>query len=249
MATTRTFDAAAQTPTVKSNVRTVLLTSAALGTAAFLSDLVPGTLGVILLTLTSSGLAWGITALIMGFRQTAWRAAILGSTATLLIATVVYYSMILGLSQRWRGGTLQDGSSADLNSLLSVSRAAAFWAIASVCAGLVLGTIGWKIRIGSERQSAILTGAAFGLFAANGFEIMVAIPWVRLQEYLHDVGFDFMLSGALTIGVSALAAFFLLREQKSKSAMVTFTISAVVSVILGVLLWKLVDLMRVLVSV
>ncbi|MFC3742612.1 hypothetical protein [Paractinoplanes deccanensis] len=131
--------------------------SVALGAAAFLSDFVPGTLGAVLLTLTSSGLAWGITALLVGFRQSTWRTAVVESTAALLVATVVYYAMILGISRRWRGGTLQDGSSADLSSLLSVGRAVAFWAVASVCAGLLLGAIGWRVSVGSDRQAALLT--------------------------------------------------------------------------------------------
>jgi len=228
------------------NARRVFLTAAALGTAAFLSDLVPGTPGAVLLTLTSSGFAWGVTALFAGFRQKTRGSAVLAGTATLLIATVIYYFMILVISQRWRGGYFQDGSSADVSGLLSVGRAAAFWAIASLCAGPLLGFIGWKARAGSDRESALIIGAAFGLLSANGFHTLIfQTPGIRLGE----VGVHFLLSRLLTIILSAIATLYLLRRRRISPATGTFVISAVLSVFAGLLLWRLAELARVLVSI
>ncbi|MDI6106031.1 hypothetical protein QLQ12_46450 [Actinoplanes sp. NEAU-A12] len=247
MVAAQTFDTENTAKEARYNKRTVLLSSVALGAAAFLCDLVPGTLGTMLLTLTSSGLAWGMVALTTGFRQNTWRAAVLGSTATLLIATVVYYAMVLGVSQRWRGGNLQDGSSADFISLLSVGRAAAFWAIASLCAGPLLGTIGWKMRVGSERQSSILIAASFGLFSAESFDALVLRA--SLREHLQYFGQQFMQPAFLTIALSALATSYLLWRRKIRFATVTFIASAFFSVALGILLWRFVSFARVLISV
>jgi hypothetical protein len=247
MVATRALDTGNAVETPKHYVRTVLLTSVALGIAAFLSDLVPGRPGAVLMVLTSSGFAWGLTALLVGFRQNTWQVAVLVSTATLLIATIVYYAMILGLSQRWRGGNLQDGSSADFISLLSVGRAAAFWAIASLCAGPVLGFIGWKIRVGSERQSSILVAASFGLLTAESFYTFIFRA--SLQEHLQYFGEQFKQPAFFTIVLSAIAAFYLLRRRKIRAATVTFAAAIVLSVTIGVLLWRLASLARVLVSV
>ncbi|WP_199513123.1 DUF6518 family protein [Nucisporomicrobium flavum] len=247
MFATRSVDTGITAEAVRYNGRAVLLSSVALGIAAFLSDLVPGTLGAILLTLTSSGFAWGMAALLLGFRQNTWRAAALAGAATLIIATVVYYAMILGISQRWRGGSLQDGSSADYIGLLSVGRAAALWTMASLCAGPVLGVIGWKIKVGSERQSSILIAASFGLFSADGFDAMIFRT--SLREHLHNFGVQFVQPGFLTIVFSALAAFYLLRQRGIRATTVTFIASAILSVTLSILLWRFASIVRVMVSV
>ncbi|HET6481196.1 MAG TPA: DUF6518 family protein [Actinoplanes sp.] len=212
-----------------------------LGAAAFLSDLVPGTLGAILLTLTSSGFAWGTIALFVGFRQNTWRTAVFWSTVTLLIATAVYYALILGLSERWRGGAT------DFSGLPSVGRAVALWAVASLCAGPLLGTIGWKIRTGTERLSSILIAAYFGLCSADGFDGYFL--QTSLQDHLNDSAVQFVQPGFLTIIFSALATSILLRQRRINAATITFVTSAALSVSLGILLWRLVSLARGLASV
>ncbi|GAA0519857.1 hypothetical protein Ade02nite_81080 [Paractinoplanes deccanensis] len=57
------------------------------------------------------------------------------------------------------------------------------------------------------------------------------------------------LSGSLTIVISAIVAFYLLWRRRSRSVIVHFVMSAVLSVMLGIGLWRLVALARVLVSV
>ncbi|WP_127502441.1 hypothetical protein [Actinoplanes solisilvae] len=219
------------------------MSAAALGGAAFLADFVPGTAGRVVVTLTSSGLAWGVAALIGGFGQRDRRSAITVATFLLLCATTVYYLLILTVSQRWRGGHIQGVSSADLHSLLSMARATAFWTVASLCAGPVLGMLAWRIRVGGRRESAVLTGLAFGLFSAEAWhDLFFYRQWLRLDVF----GIGWLVSG-LAILLAAVTTTYLARHRPSSTRLVLT--SAALSAVAGTALWWSLEHARVLVSV
>jgi hypothetical protein len=125
-----------------------------LGIAAFLLDHAAEMPRELLIPLVSSGVAWGLAALVAGYRAAR---PLLAGVGTLLTGTVSYYALILQAGRWWSGPWL-----------VSLGRALAFWIAGSVAAGLLLGWLGNRIKNGSASASASAAGVAFGLLAGQG---------------------------------------------------------------------------------
>jgi hypothetical protein len=157
---------------------TVVVTAVVLGVLAFMADAVDGVAGQIVVAVVSSGLAWGLAALLAGRTATGRRRAVTGATVLLVSATLVYYLLILVVSRRWSGGTLQDGSSADRYGLRSLAVMTTAWLLVSVVAGSVLGLLGQMTRTSPVPGAALAAGVACGLLSSQGWqEITTAPPW------------------------------------------------------------------------
>lgn len=212
-----------------------------LGVLAFLGDELPDTLGRIVLTLTSNGFAWGAAALVAGYLAGRARRAPVVATALLLVATTVYYGLILVVSRRWSGWTLEDGSSADAYGLLSVARAAGFWLLISVGAGLVLGSLGHLVRSGSHRRSSAAAGLAFGMLAAEGLQKLS-------HGYYWPIPNDFVLAivvcNAVTVLLSLVVTVVVLVFRRPGRSWWIYLGSAAAAGGLGAVLWGFVDLVR-----
>ncbi|WP_213457131.1 hypothetical protein [Rhizomonospora bruguierae] len=98
---------------------------------AFTADSVNGVAGHVMVALTSSGFAWGLAAVLAGRHADTVRRAVAGATGLLVLATVLYYLLILLVSRRWSGATLADGSSADMAGLRSVAIMPVVWLVAA----------------------------------------------------------------------------------------------------------------------
>lgn len=223
--------------------RTLLLAAAGvpLGTLAFLGDELPDAVGQIVLTLASNGFAWGAAALTAGYLVRRTRRAPVVATALLLIATTVYYGLILVVSRRWSGGTLDDGSSADAHGLLSVARAAGFWLLASVGAGLVLGGLGHFVRNGPRHRSSAAAGLAFGMLAAEGlYELSHHYYWPIPNDFVQAI----VVSNAVTVVPSLVVTGLLLACRGARGSWWAYLGSAVVAGGLGATLWSLIDIVR-----
>jgi hypothetical protein len=223
--------------------RTLLLSAAGvpLGTLAFLGDELPNAAGQIVLTLTSNGFAWGAAALVAGYLVRRARRAPMAATALLLVATTVYYGLILVVSRRWSGGTLEDGSSADAHGLLSVARAAGFWLLLSVGAGLVLGSLGYFVRSGTRHRSSAAAGLAFGMLAAEGlYQLSRDYYWPIPDDFVRVI----VASNAVTVVLSLVVTVVLLVCRATRGSWWTYLGSAVVAGGLGAVLWSLVDMVR-----
>ncbi|MFJ8579442.1 hypothetical protein [Micromonospora sp. NPDC093277] len=158
----------------------VAAAATALGLLAFAADSVDGVAGHVMVALTSSGLAWGLAAVLAGrYADATWR-AITGATGLLVLATVLYYLLILLVSRRWSGGTLADGSSANMAGLRSVAVMTAVWLAGSLLAGPLLGLLGHAVRANSTRRAALAAGVACGLLSAEGWHAIVQAPPWRL---------------------------------------------------------------------
>jgi hypothetical protein len=243
---TETTESAGRTKGSQSTAWIILAPAAILGIAAFLSDAVPGIVGSVLLTLSSSSFAWGLTALLAGFSRRSKKAAIVASMATLLIATATYYILVLGVSQRWRGGYLDDGGSADRMGLLSVERASIFWVVLSLGGGALLGLIAWRLRTGSNRESSMLVGLVFGLFSAQGLHtLFFQTVWLAMDSF----GRHLLASAVSTITLAALAAAYLVKRRNLGTHLRTVLMSAVLCSALGLTAWRLIELARMHLSV
>lgn len=165
----------------------------------------------------------------------------MASTALLLGATAVYYLLVLGVGQRWRGhfevvdGQLVEGDGVDL---LSLWRTAAFWMAVSTVLGPLVGIVSWRMRVGDYRESAALVGLVFALCSAQGLHMLLfETNWLWLDGF----GAHRLLFAALTIAVAALAAGYLTLSRRLAASWALT--SAVLSSVLGLCLWRVVELM------
>lgn len=155
---------------------TVVAMAVVLGVLAFLADAVDGGAGRIVVAVVSSGLAWGLAALLTGRAATDPRRAVTGSTVLLVSATLVYYLLILVVSRRWSGGTLQDGSSADRYGLRSLAVMTTAWLLVSVVAGPLFGLLGQMTKTMPVPGAALAAGVACGLLSSQGWQEITAVP-------------------------------------------------------------------------
>jgi hypothetical protein len=151
-----------------------------LGLLAFAADFVDGVAGQAMIALTSSGFAWGLAAFLAGRSAAGARRAAAGATGLLVLATLLYYVLVLVVSRRWSGGTLEDGTSADMYGLRLVAVMTTVWLIGSLVAGPVLGLLGHAVRAGELPRAALAAGIAYGLLAGEGWHAMVAAPLWQL---------------------------------------------------------------------
>lgn len=162
----------------RTHVAVVATAAVALGLLAFAADFVAGGVGQVLIALTSSGFGWGLAAFLAGRSAATAKRAVGGATALLVVATLLYYLLVLIVSRRWSGGSLDDGTSADLLGLRSVAIMTALWLAGSLVAGTILGKLGHIVRVGEAQISALAAGAVCGLLSGEGWQaVMLAPPW------------------------------------------------------------------------
>lgn len=213
-----------------------------LGVLAFLGDELPEAAGRVVLTLTSNGFAWGTAALVAGYLVRRARRAPVVATALLLAATTVYYGLIVFVSRRWSGWTLEDGSSADFHGLQSVAQAAGFWLLISVGAGLVFGALGHLVRNGPRHRSSAAAGLAFGLLAAEGlFQLSHDYYWPIPDDDFMQAKF---VSNAVIVVLSLVVSVVLAASRRTRGSWWAYLGSAVVAGGAGAALWSLVDAVR-----
>jgi hypothetical protein len=114
--------------------------------------------------------------LLTGRTATCRRSAVTGATVLLVSATLVYYLLILVVSRRWSGGTLQDGSSADRYGLRSLAVMTTGWLLVSVVAGPVFGLLGQMTRTMPVPGAALAAGVACGLLSGQGWQEITTTP-------------------------------------------------------------------------
>ncbi|WP_203786705.1 hypothetical protein [Paractinoplanes rishiriensis] len=168
-----------------------MVTAVVLGVLAFLADTVDGMAGHLMVAVFSSGLAWGLAALLTGRAATGRRSAVTGATVLLVSATLVYYLLILVVSRRWSGGTLQDGTSGDMYGLRSLAIMTTAWLVVSMVAGPVLGLLGQLSKTRPAPGAALAAGVACGLLSSEGWQgITTAPPWRLLAAAVSsDAGY------------------------------------------------------------
>ncbi|MFI7284125.1 hypothetical protein ACIBOV_28085 [Micromonospora chersina] len=91
----------------RSHAAVVAAAAVALGLLAFAVDSVAGVVGQVLIALTSSGFGWGLAAFLAGRSAATAKRAVGGATALLVLATLLYFLLVLMVSRRWSGGTLE----------------------------------------------------------------------------------------------------------------------------------------------
>ncbi|MEV6343822.1 hypothetical protein [Actinoplanes sp. NPDC051851] len=220
----------------------VIVAGCAVGAAAFGVDYASGLSAKILTAATSSGFAWGLMALLAGYAN-ARRAVIAASAGagSLLAATGTYYTLILFVSQRWRVGTTESGSSGAMDGLMSVARTASFWVVGSLLAGVVFGLLGRLIRHASPRRSAVLIGGLFALLSAQGWN---NLAFHRIWLTMDEFGVGVLVYAVSIVVFSALAAALLITLTNGWRHLVLTAAVAIAGSAVCMLLWQVAERIR-----
>jgi hypothetical protein len=212
----------------------------ALGILAFAADFVDGAAGRIVVGLTSSGFVWGLTAFLFGRAAIIARQAAIGAAAVLVVATLLYYLLVLVVSRRWSGGTLEDGTSANLQGLRSVAVMTTVWLVGSVIAGPVFGLLGHLVRTGRTLPASAAAGLTAGLLSGEGLQaLMWTRPW-RLPaadphwaEFVHGV----LVSELVKIALLLAVLVWLVRAHHLRRGLPLMLTAATISGLLTALIW------------
>ncbi|WP_424445872.1 DUF6518 family protein [Microbacterium sp. CH-015] len=146
-----------------------LLLGIGLGLGAVVADIVPNDIRQVLYPLFSTGLVWGLGAILAGSKAPSRVKAALAAVLVLLVATWVYYGSILLLGLR------PDAGSA------SVLRAAAIWTAVSFLGGVLCGVASWWAVNGRTVGRSVALGLIGGALGAQGlFEA------VRSSSYILE---------------------------------------------------------------
>lgn len=222
----------------------VVLAGTALGTLAFISDELPYVAREFSAYLVGGGFTWGLGAMIVGYCLHQRRRAMASAVALLLVATLTYYGLILFVSRRWSGGTLDDGSSADSQGLASLGRALVFWLLVSLAAGILMGLLGWFARHGTARARSVAAGVAFGLLAGQGIYFLAITtpfwdPAVHERMYARLAAVFFAACLIILLSFASTLTMTLLR--RNGRSLPLYALSAIATAGPCVLLWTLVE--------
>lgn len=224
------------TQALASGLVVVIFSGLSLGVLAYVVDSLPGEWGLAIRELVSSGLCWGLVVFGIGYRaSTAIKAAVAG-VSTLLLATITYYGLILILSSdRWRGGMMEDGSSAAIAGLASIARAFVFWAAIAIGVGIVLGVLGYGVRARSKIEASVASGSAFGLLASQGIFVALFV----------NFGDSALLVPAIASILLALAAAIGALVGRIDRSWLAFVAASAAIGSTGVFLWWLIYMVRI----
>lgn len=221
----------------------IIVAAVMLGLLAFAADAIDGFAARLVVTaLVSSGLAWGLAALLAGRAAPDRRGAATGATALLVSATLVYYLLILLVSRRRSGGWLVDGSSADWYGLRSVAVMTAAWLLVSVVAGPSLGLLGRMTRTAPVPGAALAAGVACGLLSGQGWqEIFLTPPGLPFAirgpdaVFVHGIGTAQLIEILVPLAVLVWMA----TRRPLWQAWPILVISMVATATLSALCWQL----------
>jgi hypothetical protein len=221
----------------------IVVAAVALGLLAFAADAIDGFAGRQIATaLASSGLSWGLAALLAGRTASDRRGAAAGATTLLVSATLVYYLLILMVSRRWSGGSLVDGSSADWYGLRSLAVMTTAWLLVSLVAGPSLGLLGQMTRTAPVPSAALAAAAACGLLSGQGWQEIATTPPRRVwavggpdASFVHGIGAAVLVEVILPLAVLAWLA----TRRRLWHAWPILLIAMVVTATLSALSWHL----------
>jgi hypothetical protein len=224
---------------------TIATAAVTLGLLAFAADSVDGLVGQVMIAFTSSGFAWGLAAFLAGRSAAGARRAAAGATGLLVLATLLYYLLVLVVGRRWSGATLEDGTSADMHGLRSIAVMTAVWLIGSLVAGPVLGLLGHVVRVGGLSRAALAAGVICGLLSGEGWHAMAAAPLWQLLPVPDPDQADFVrgvvVSELVKIVLPVAVLAWLATAHRLWRAWPTLLTAAVSIGTLSALLWYMMD--------
>lgn len=169
-----------------------------------------------------------------------------GAIGLLTLATLLYYLLVLLVSRRWSGATLEDGSSADLHGLRSIAIMTTVWLAGSFVAGAALGLLGHVVRFGRESRAAVAAGLTCGLLSGEGWQAVAdAPPWQLLRiadPYQAEFFRGVVVSELVKIVLPLAVLVWLATVHGLWRVWPTLLVAAISSGVLSMLLWHLLHL-------
>ncbi|GIH08205.1 hypothetical protein Rhe02_62720 [Rhizocola hellebori] len=215
-----------------------------LGAAAFLPDLMSDAAAPYATPLVSSGFAWGVVALYAGHTAKTPRSAAVTASAVLILATIVYYGLILFVSQRWMisAENSEDGlpSYAGLHGLV---RTFALWMICGAAGGAVIGSLGHAMRVGQTRLGSVAAGLAAGLLAGQACFTLVFVRSIWSGP-LDAFDLSKLVPSLAQILLTATVMALLLAPHWRAMSIRWFGLAAAASLTVSILIWYLITWAR-----
>lgn len=177
-----------------------------LGLGAWLADHFGGAAAIVLLGLFSTMAMWGATAFAFGATASRMGGAIRRGIGVLVVAWTVYYGLLGFVTRRWHvaGISPETGEFQWPGSLARFLSLAGGWLLVCVVAGVVLGVLGWRVRVGRGRTVAV--PAAMLLMCADLAALTIASGGVSWSQFAaHEPGRQWIASTALgTVSAAAI---------------------------------------------
>ncbi|WP_092543742.1 hypothetical protein [Actinoplanes derwentensis] len=187
----------------------------------------------ILRAVTSSGLLWGLGALLLAVTAGTRRRAVTQAVMLPVTATVTYFLMIVLVTGRWSG---------------DVAGTAAVWLAVSVAAGFALGILGNTVRHDTGRRAAVAAGIACGLLACPAVHALLIEPPAELMGLVVRGADEFYRSfhpaAAIGLVVPVLVLVWLATRYHLGSHRRELLLSAGLTAVGGAVLWLLADVVR-----
>jgi hypothetical protein len=165
-------------------------------------------------------------------------AAVTGAV-TLIVATVVYYGLIVLVGRPWVNNFTESGESTLSYALQSIARATALWLVGSLIAGAVLGVLGHLAR--THARGPIAAGVTFGILAAEGTHTFIANIGGPLDATFTR---DRLLASLLQIVLAALVIAAVMRLRKPPGSWPAFLIASVISLAVFTTVWQVIQSFR-----
>ncbi|MEV4629925.1 DUF6518 family protein [Micromonospora sp. NPDC049523] len=216
-----------------------------LGLLAFVADSVEGVVGQVMVALVSSAFAWGSAAFLTGRFAASPRRAAATATGVLVLATLLYYLLVVFVSRRWSGAYLDDGTSADLQGLRSIAIMTALWLIGAVVAGPTLGLLGYLVRVGGVKRAALAAGVTTGFLSGEGWHAVAVVPPWQLLAVSDPHQTEFLLgvviSNLVRIVLPLVVLAWLVTTHRLWREWPALLVATVSGGALSALLWHLLD--------
>jgi len=210
---------------------------AGLGLAAYIPDMLEESAAPYATPFFSSGFAWGFIALLAGYMTRRQKISITVGGATLAIAVITYYCLILFVSQRWyiNPSDTEDGLASSAG-LLSVGRSIGFWVVGAIIGGGIMGWLGCATRHAPAWQGSVLLGVTLGLLTGEGVFTLIYVRSIWLGPLdAFDLSKLVPSLAQIVFGLGAVA--FMASLRKQPIARLAVSAAGTASVVANVLLW------------
>lgn len=218
-----------------------------LGSAAFIPDLLEESAAPYATPFFSSGFAWGFIALLAGYAARRQKSSIAAGATAFTIAVIIYYGLILVVSQRWYidPSSTEDGLPTS-RGLLSVGRSIGFWTFSAIIGGGVLGWLGWAARHAATRLGSAVIGITLGLLTGEGLFTLIYVKSIWLGP-LDAFDLSRLVPSLVQILFSAMAIALMVSFRKQPVVWWVAILVGITSILVNILVWYAVLKIRIII--
>ncbi|WP_434742724.1 hypothetical protein [Micromonospora sp. SH-82] len=217
-----------------------------LGLLSFFSEIASPPMRDLLASTISAGSAWALTAFVVSILFAKWMRCVSSAIASLVVATVTYYFLIVASGTRSGGYALpREGEPAARLGLLaqleSMATGILLWIGLSIVAGLAVGSLGYVVGSKKEKFAAVAAGLTVGILAGPAVYPLTPLAFygVAAQGATSIAGGLIILLASFIVPTLALAA----KRRNPRWTYFAASICLAFAAALGV--WHLVEQVRI----